>query len=51
MKDSARDFLFRLLLTPSPSGYEWPIQAIVRSYLEAVADTVSTDSHGNVRSA
>jgi len=48
VKDSARDFLFRLLGTPSPSGYEWPIQALVRAYLEPVADAVSTDSHGNV---
>ena len=48
MKDSSRDFLFRLLGTPSPSGYEWPIQALVRSYLDGVADAVSTDSHGNV---
>jgi len=48
VKDSARDFLFRLLGTPSPSGYEWPVQDLVRSYLGPIADTVSTDSHGNV---
>ncbi len=47
MKDSARDFLFDLLGTPSPSGYEWPIQDKVRSYLAAIADKVTTDSHGN----
>jgi putative aminopeptidase FrvX len=45
---SARDFLFRLLDTPSPSGYEQPIQRLVRDYLAPIADTVTTDSHGNV---
>ena len=44
----ARDFLFRLLRTPSPSGYEQPVQALVRDYLGRCADTVTTDAHGNV---
>jgi endoglucanase len=44
----AREFLIRLLETPSPSGYEQPIQKIVRDYLGSVADTVQTDAHGNV---
>ena len=48
MESAAREFLFRLLKTPSPSGYEQPIQALVREYLERCADTVTTDSHGNV---
>ena len=48
MDTSARDFLFRLLDTPSPSGYEQPIQRLVRDYLAPIADTVTTDSHGNV---
>jgi putative aminopeptidase FrvX len=48
MESSARDFLFRLLETPSPSGYEQPIQRLVREYLCPVADSVTTDSHGNV---
>jgi endoglucanase len=45
---TARDFLVRLLETPSPSGYEQPIQRLVRDYLSGIADTVTTDSHGNV---
>jgi endoglucanase len=45
---AARAFLSRLLHTPSPSGYEQPIQAIVREYLTACADEVRTDAHGNV---
>ena len=48
MEATARDFLVRLLETPSPSGYEQPIQRLVRDYLSGVADTVTTDSHGNV---
>jgi tetrahedral aminopeptidase len=45
---AARDFLYRLLKTPSPSGYEQPIQQLVREYLARCADAVTTDSHGNV---
>ena len=48
MESAAREFLFRLLKTPSPSGYEQPIQHLVREYLAGCADTVTTDSHGNV---
>jgi len=45
---TAREFLFRLLKTPSPSGYEQPIQRVVRDYLASCAESVITDSHGNV---
>ena len=45
---SAREFLVRILETPSPSGYEQPVQQLVREYLSGVADTLDTDSHGNV---
>jgi endoglucanase len=48
LESVAREFLFRLLKTPSPSGYEQPIQQVVREYLGACADSVTTDSHGNV---
>jgi endoglucanase len=48
LEPAAREFLVRLLETPSPSGYEQPIQRVVRDYLGGVADTVVTDSHGNV---
>lgn len=48
MNPAARDFLERLLTTPSPSGYEWPVQALVRSYLGGVAARVDGDAHGNV---
>jgi putative aminopeptidase FrvX len=45
---AARDFLSRLLHAPSPSGYEQPVQALVRDYLAACADEIRTDAHGNV---
>jgi len=48
MDSTARDFLVQLLETPSPSGYERPVQDLVRGYLSGVADDVSSDSHGNV---
>ena len=37
-----------LLETPSPSGFEQPAQQVVRRQIEAVAETVETDVHGNV---
>ena len=48
MDAQARALLVRLLETPSPSGYEQPIQQVVREYLGRCADSVTTDSHGNV---
>ncbi|MDA1041392.1 MAG: M42 family metallopeptidase [Planctomycetota bacterium] len=48
MDASAREFLVRILETPSPSGYEQPVQQLVREYISGVADTLDTDSHGNV---
>jgi endoglucanase len=48
MNDDARRFLQTLLETPSPSGYERPIQQVVRDYATPFADRVSTDLHGNV---
>ncbi len=48
MEATAHAFLKQLLLTPSPSGYEAPIQKVVREYVAPFADTVTTDVHGNV---
>ncbi|GAB6166035.1 M42 family metallopeptidase [Thermostilla marina] len=48
MDESARKFLIDILETPSPSGYEQPVQEIVRNYAKPFADTVRTDVHGNV---
>ncbi len=48
MEQASHEFLRRLLETPSPSGYEQPIQAVVRDCLRPFADDVRTDRHGNV---
>jgi tetrahedral aminopeptidase len=48
MDSAARDFFKKLLETPSPSGFERPIQDLVRRYVSDFADRVSTDLHGNV---
>lgn len=51
MDSAAHDFLKRILETPSPSGYERPIQDVVRQYVSDFADTIRTDLHGNVIAA
>ena len=48
MESAAHEFLVRLLETPSPSGFEGPIQEVVRQYAGGFADEVRTDVHGNV---
>jgi endoglucanase len=48
MDASAKKFFQEILETPSPSGYEQPVQAIVRSYVADFAHDVRTDLHGNV---
>jgi endoglucanase len=45
---AARSFFEQILKTPSPSGYEEPVQEIVRQYAAGFADQVRTDVHGNV---
>lgn len=44
----SKDFLHKLLLTPSPTGYEQPVQRIVRERMKRYADSIETDLHGNV---
>jgi endoglucanase len=51
MDSSALDFLKQLLETPSPSGYERPVQDLVRRFVSEFADRVTTDLHGNVIAA
>ncbi len=48
MDNKPLEFLKQLLETPSPSGYEQKIQAVVRDYVSDFADSVETDLHGNV---
>ncbi|MCK9172157.1 MAG: M42 family peptidase, partial [Desulfuromonas thiophila] len=40
--------LAELIRTPSPSGFEQPVQRVIRRTLEGVADEVRTDVLGNV---
>jgi len=42
------DFFKTVLGTPSPSGYESPLQTIVRDYLAPHADEIRSDLHGNL---
>ena len=51
MESAPLDFLRKLLDTPSPSGYERPIQDVVRRYIADFADEIRTDLHGNVIAA
>jgi len=51
MDQDSLEFLKALLSAPSPSGYEQPVQQVVRDFAGTFADEVSTDWHGNVISA
>jgi putative aminopeptidase FrvX len=44
----SKDFLHKILTTPSPSGAEQPVQRLVRERMKKYADKVETDLHGNV---
>ncbi|MCA9174410.1 MAG: M42 family metallopeptidase [Planctomycetales bacterium] len=48
MDAAAKAFFEKLLNTPSPSGFEQPVQKVVRERMGPFADEVRTDSHGNV---
>ena len=48
MEKAAKDFLIELVSTPGVSGYEQPVQKVVRKYAESFAEEINTDLHGNV---
>ncbi|MBX7142868.1 MAG: M42 family metallopeptidase [Oligoflexia bacterium] len=48
MDKSSKQFLFDLLTTPSPSGFEQKIQRVVKGYVKSFAETVEVDLHGNL---
>ena len=48
MDPNALAFFKKTLETPSPSGYESPLQQVVREYVAPFADQVAGDVHGNV---
>lgn len=45
---SPLEFLETAIRTPSPSGYEEPIQKLIGEYLRSSTDEVSIDVHGNL---
>lgn len=47
MRKESREFLIDLLHTPSPSGFEAPIQAVCARYARAFVEDVYKDVHGN----
>jgi putative aminopeptidase FrvX len=47
MNSEAKQFLFRLLNTPSPTGFEEEGQKVWMNYVERVADAVENDAYGN----
>ncbi len=51
MDANHQQFLTNLLNAPGPSGYEEPVQAVVREWVGEFADSVTTDYHGNVIAA
>lgn len=48
MQKESKDFLFELLTTPSPTGFEQRIQKVVRTHMKKYADSMETDLHGNL---
>lgn len=46
MDAAARDFLFRLLKTPSPTGFEAPGQRVWSEYVGQYAHAVESDAYG-----
>ncbi len=47
MRAESREFLRQLLETPSPSGFEQPVQRIIRKRMKPLADRITSDVHGN----
>jgi putative aminopeptidase FrvX len=48
MDEPRVEFLRNLIASPSPSGFEQPVQETIRKEISKYTDTVHTDVHGNV---
>lgn len=48
MNKESKAFLYKLLQTSSPSGFEEKIQRVVRSRMKQYADSIEVDLHGNL---
>src|SRR5437764_765791 len=51
MDESRVAFLRRMIASPSPSGFEQPVQQVIREEIQHYTDEVRTDVHGNVIAA
>lgn len=47
LSSSSKSFLYDLLTTPSPSGFEVKIQEKCKEYMTGYADEIYKDTHGN----
>ena len=48
MEQTSKDFFADLVCSSGVSGFEQPVQKVVRQYAESFADEIKTDLHGNV---
>lgn len=48
MNSESKKFLYKLLATPSPTGFEQPVQRVVRERMSSYAELLETDLHGNL---
>ncbi len=48
MEKESKEFLYELLNTPSPTGFEEKVQAVVRKRMKKFADHIESDLHGNL---
>jgi endoglucanase len=48
MEEARVAFLRRLIASPSPSGFEQPVQQVIREEMLQYTDQLRTDIHGNV---
>ena len=51
MRKESFSFLKAIQETPSPSGFEQPVQRIIRKRMKPFAERIETDVHGNVIAA
>ena len=51
MRKESLAFLESLVSTPSPSGFEQPVQRVIRDYIGPFADEVTVDVNGNLTAA
>ena len=51
MHETAKEFFYNVLRPPGTTGFEEPVQRIVRDYIGPHAESVRTDVHGNLVAA